>query len=53
MGIIIFSRRVCLGNLPIVKSNFSIIVIAIIIISVIPAIVTFIKERKEESMGLE
>ncbi|MBS5307363.1 MULTISPECIES: DedA family protein [Clostridium] len=42
-----------LGNLPIVKSNFSIIVIAIIIISVIPAIVTFIKERKEESMGLE
>ena len=44
---------VALGNLPIVKSNFSIIVIAIIIISVIPAIVTFIKERKEESMGLE
>lgn len=42
-----------LGNLPIVKSNFSIIVIAIIIISVIPSIVTFIKERKEESMGLE
>lgn len=42
-----------LGNLPIVKSNFSIIVIAIIIISGIPAIVTFIKERKEESMGLE
>ena len=42
-----------LGNLPIVKSNFSIIVIAIIIISVIPAIVTFIKERKEESIGLE
>ncbi len=42
-----------LRNLPIVKSNFSIIVIAIIIISVIPAIVTFIKERKEESMGLE
>lgn len=35
------------GNLTIVKENFSIIVIAIIIISVIPAIVTFIKERKK------
>ncbi|MCR1951382.1 VTT domain-containing protein [Clostridium sp. DSM 100503] len=42
-----------LGNLPIVKSNFSIIVIAIIIISIIPAIVTFIKDRKEESIELQ
>lgn len=42
-----------LGNLPIVKNNFSIIVIAIIIISVIPAIVTFIKERKEQSVELQ
>lgn len=42
-----------LGNLPIVKNNFSIIVIGIIIISVIPAIVTFIKEKQESNMSLE
>ena len=33
------------GELPFVKQHFSYIVIAIIVISVIPAIVTFIKER--------
>lgn len=42
-----------LGNLPIVKNNFSIIVIAIIIISIIPAIVTFIKERKDAVIELQ
>ena len=34
------------GNLPLVKNNFSIVLIAIIFISIIPAIVAFIKERK-------
>lgn len=42
-----------LGNLPIVKNNFSVIIIAIIIISVIPAIVTFIKEKQESNMSVE
>lgn len=42
-----------LGNLPIVKNNFSIIVITIIIISIIPAIVTFIKERKDAVIELQ
>lgn len=36
------------GNLPFIKHNFSYILIAIIVISLIPAVVTFIKERKNE-----
>ena len=34
------------GGLPFIKQHFSIVVIAIIIISVIPAILTFIKEKR-------
>lgn len=34
------------GGLPFIKQHFSIVVIAIIVISVIPAIVTFIKEKR-------
>jgi membrane-associated protein len=33
------------GNLPIVKENFSLVIIAIIVISVIPAVVEYIKGR--------
>lgn len=33
------------GNLPIVKENFSIVVIAIILISVLPAVYEFLRER--------
>lgn len=36
------------GNIPIVKDNFGIVVIAIIIISVIPAVVEFWKHRGAE-----
>jgi membrane-associated protein len=34
------------GNLPFVQDNFSLVIIAIIIISVMPAIIEFIRERK-------
>ena len=34
------------GGLPFIKDHFSYVVIAIIIISIIPAIVTVIKEKK-------
>jgi len=34
------------GNIPVVKNNFSIVIIAIIIISIIPAIIGALKERK-------
>jgi membrane-associated protein len=34
------------GNLPFVKSNFSLVIIAIIIISVIPAVVEYIRSRR-------
>lgn len=35
------------GNIPIVSENFSLFIIAIIIISVIPAIIEFFKHRKD------
>lgn len=38
------------GSLPFVKENFSIVVLAIISISLIPAVVTFIKEKKSASV---
>lgn len=37
------------GNLPIVKNNFSFVIFAIIIISVLPAVVEVIKNRKSEA----
>lgn len=39
-----------LGSLPFVKENFSIVVLAIISISLIPAVITFIKEKKSASV---
>jgi len=35
------------GNIPFVKNNFSIVIIAIILISLIPAVVEFLKHRKK------
>jgi len=35
------------GNLPFIQDNFSFVLIAIIVISVVPAIIAFIKERKD------
>ena len=37
------------GNIPIIKNNFSIVIVAIILISVLPAIIEFIKHRKSLS----
>lgn len=38
------------GSLPFVKENFSIVVLAIISISLVPAVITFIKEKKSASV---
>lgn len=35
------------GNIPFVKNNFSIVIIAIILISLVPAVVEFLKHRKK------
>jgi membrane-associated protein len=37
------------GNLPIVKKNFGLVVIAIIVISILPAVVEFFRERAKRS----
>jgi len=34
------------GNIPIIKDNFTFVLIAIIVISVLPAVIVFLKERK-------
>jgi membrane-associated protein len=36
------------GNIPFVKRNFSLVILAIIIISVIPGLVEFLRHRREE-----
>ena len=35
------------GNIPWVKDNMSLIVVAIVVVSLIPAVTTFIRERRE------
>lgn len=37
------------GNIPFVKNNFSIVIIAIILISLVPAVLEFLKHRKKRS----
>ena len=39
------------GNLPIVKNNFHLVVAAIIIISILPAVIEYLKHRKEERLN--
>ncbi|MFC0906014.1 VTT domain-containing protein [Clostridium sp. MT-14] len=39
------------GSLPFIKHNFSYVIIAIIIISLIPAVTAFLKERKKDQNG--
>jgi membrane-associated protein len=34
------------GNLPWVKKNFSMVVLAIIVLSILPAVIEFIRERR-------
>jgi len=37
------------GNIPVVKNNFSIVIFAIIIISILPAVIEFVKESRRKS----
>ncbi len=39
------------GNLPVVKANFSLVILAIIIISIMPGVVEYIKHRRSLSTG--
>ncbi len=39
------------GNLPFVKNNFSIVIIAIIIISVLPGVIEYLKHRRTKAAG--
>ena len=41
------------GNIPWVKKNLSLIVVAIVVVSLIPAITTFVKERRGRKSGSE
>ena len=39
------------GNIPIVKKNFTVVILAIIFISVLPAVIAFIQARRSPSTG--
>jgi membrane-associated protein len=36
------------GNLPFVRNNFSVVIIAIVVISILPAVFEFLRHRREE-----
>jgi membrane-associated protein len=36
------------GNMPIVKKNFTLVILAIIVLSVLPAVFEFIRAKREE-----
>ncbi|SPD72055.1 conserved hypothetical protein; putative inner membrane protein [uncultured Desulfobacterium sp.] len=38
------------GNIPVVKSNFSLVIMAIIIISILPGVIEFIREKRRLSL---
>jgi membrane-associated protein len=40
------------GNIPWVKDNLSLIVVAIVVVSLIPAVSTFMKERRDRKREL-
>jgi hypothetical protein len=35
----------CSGNLPVVRNNFSLVIVAIILLSVVPMVVTLLRDR--------
>ena len=41
------------GNLPVVKDNFSLVIIAIILISILPGVIEFFRERARTSQKIE
>src|SRR6476646_3639218 len=45
IGLLVFAGYL-FGNIPWVKDNLSLIVIAIVVVSLIPAVMTFVKERR-------
>jgi membrane-associated protein len=37
------------GNLPVVKRNFSLVILSIIILSIMPGVIEYLRHRKERS----
>ena len=50
IGLLVYAGYL-FGNIPWVKENLSLIVIAIVVVSLIPAVTTFIKERRAATRG--
>lgn len=50
IGLLVYAGYL-FGNIPWVKDNLSLIVIAIVAVSLIPAVTTFIRERREAARG--
>ena len=37
------------GNIPVIKQNFGLVIIAIIIISILPAVIEIVRERRRQA----
>jgi membrane-associated protein len=46
VGVCVFSGYF-FGNLPFVKKNFSLVIVAIVLVSVMPAVVEYVRHRRE------
>jgi membrane-associated protein len=46
VGVCLFSGYF-FGNLPLVKKNFSLVIVAIVLVSVMPAVVEYVRHRRE------
>jgi membrane-associated protein len=51
IGILVYAGYL-FGNIPWVKDNLSLIVVAIVVVSLIPAVSTFVKERRDAKLGV-
>jgi membrane-associated protein len=50
IGLLVYAGYL-FGNIPWVKDNLSLIVVAIVVVSLIPAVSTFVKERRAHKAG--
>ena len=50
IGLLVYAGYL-FGNIPWVKENLSLIVVAIVVVSLLPAITTFVKERRSRKAG--
>jgi membrane-associated protein len=50
VGICVFAGY-AFGNIPVVKENFTLVILAIIFISILPGLIEFLRQRQQTAQG--